>query len=293
MSRFIRPVLITALALAPLGAAQAQDWRGTPVYGQISLDHGFVPDPHTVEITAGGVRDASNLPGDNCSGSIGQNPDFVLRYTAGEAPLFIRAQSEADTTIAVRGPKGGWSCNDDTNGLNPEVGYLTPQSGNYHIWVGTFGGATAPATIEISELAADSYANSGSLDMTAEPAFGRADLVANFQPDPHQVDIVAGGSISISSVSDQCPGSVASAPDYRVNYDGNGSMRLTFTFVSDEDTVLLINDPQGYWYCDDDSGGDLDPRLPFDRAASGIYDIWVGTIGGQMAHGTLSVTEIR
>lgn len=293
MSRFIGPVMVAALALAPVTAAQAQDWRGTPVYGQVSLSAGFVPDPHVIELTAGGGRDAGNLAGGRCTGNIGQNPDFVLRYTAADQQLYIRANSDEDTTIVVRDPAGSWACDDDTNGVNPEVKFPRPASGTYHIWVGTFGDNTASARLEISELTSDSYASGGSLDASANPAFGEVSLRAGFTPDPHSIDMVAGGSIAISSVTDGCPGSVATAPDYRLDYSGNGRNPLKFTFVSDTDTVLLINTSDGAWICDDDSDGDLDPRIVLNSAKSGIYDIWVGTIDGEMAHGTLSISEVR
>jgi hypothetical protein len=46
---------------------------------------------------------------------------------------------------------------------------------------------------------------------------------------------------------------------------------------SDEDTTLLINRPDATWICDDDSLGDSNPSVTIRDAASGLYNIWVGT----------------
>ncbi|WP_312134968.1 hypothetical protein WEU32_02830 [Brevundimonas sp. BH3] len=294
MSRFIRPVLAACLVLAPVATVQAQDWRGTPVFGQTRLSGGFTPDPYTVQITAGGTNDAGELGGGRCTGMIGNNPDYALRYSATDMPLYIRTTSDSDTTLVVRDPQGSWQCDDDTNGLNPELSFPRPQSGTYHIWVGTYGNERARATLEISELSdSGTYASGGQIDLSLDSNFGGVTLRSGFRPDPHNIEIVAGGSVPISSVDDSCPGSVSSAPDYSVTYTGNRSAPLVFTFVSDDDAVLLINGPDGEWTCDDDSDGNLDPRVTYRRAQTGTYDIWVGTVGGQMARGTLSVSEIN
>ncbi|WP_312127553.1 hypothetical protein [Brevundimonas sp.] len=293
MSRFIRPVLIAALAMAPVTAAQAQDWRGTPVFGQVRLEAGFTPDPHVVELTAGGGTDAGRLAGGRCNGNIGHNPDYVLRYTAGDMPLNIRVTSSEDTTLVIRDPGGSWQCNDDANDLNPEVGFPRPASGNYHIWVGTFNENTANARLEISELASSEVASGSTIDMSQEANFGEVILRAGFTPDPHTVTMAAGGSVSASSVDGQCSGYVSQAPDYELTYRANGSNPLTFTFASDGDTTLMINAPDGSFYCDDDSDGDLNPRVHFNRAQEGVYDVWVGTISGEIESGTLSISEIQ
>lgn len=293
MSRFIRPALVAALLVVPFTTAQAQDWRGTPVFGQTRLQAGFTPDPQVIEMTAGGSIDAGTLAGGRCAGRIGYNPDYVLRYQAEDWPLYIRATSNDDTTLVIRDPSGSWQCNDDTNGLNPEVNFPRPESGTYHIWVGTYGENTSSARLEISELAQDgSSDHQETPDYMLDANFGSINLRQNFRDDPRTVSMVAGGSVSISSVNNSCPGLVSAAPDYEVSYDSDGSSPLTFSFSSNTDTVLLINAPDGEWYCDDDSDGNLDPAIRFGRARGGIYDVWVGTINGQMAQGTLSITEL-
>jgi hypothetical protein len=70
---------------------------------------------------------------------------------AGILPLIFSVQSPADTTLVVNDPNGNWLCNDDTDGLNPEVRIDGPIAGRYDVWVGTYNtGALEPATLQIS-----------------------------------------------------------------------------------------------------------------------------------------------
>ena len=71
-----------------------------------------------------------------------------------------------------------------------------------------------------------------------------------------------------------------------------GSLPLVFRTRSSTDTTLIINGPAGRWYCDDDSWGDGDAEVRFNRPASGTYDVWVGTFGGGTASATLLITEL-
>ena len=144
----------TIAAAAVAGVAAAQDWSQSPTFGQTTLTAGFAPDPYTVSITAGGNIDASSSLGGACRGMIANAPDYRLHYNAGSLPLYIGARSNADTTIVVNAPDCSWYCNDDSNGLNPMVSWGNPPSGQYDIWIGTYGSGSgmASATLTISEL---------------------------------------------------------------------------------------------------------------------------------------------
>ena len=86
---------------------------------------------------------------------VAKEPDFRLVYTAGNLPLFIRAKSQADTTLLVSLPDGTWLSNDDSpdDGVNPLIHIANPKSGRYEIWVGTLQkGITPDATLQISEV---------------------------------------------------------------------------------------------------------------------------------------------
>lgn len=128
-------------------------------------------------------------------------------------------------------------------------------------------------------------------DPSASPAFGQVRLSEGFPEDPHVVELVAGGDIDASRLGGSCVGLIASAPDYRLTYDTTGGMPLHIVAVSEGDTTLVINGPDGRWYCDDDSFEDLDPKVSFSRPQSGVYDIWVGTFGEPL-QAVLGITEV-
>lgn len=144
--------LVTAMAVP--GITLAQDASLTANFGEISLRAGFTPDPYRVSMAAGGSIDAyadTPLPA-ACVGNITDAPDFEVTYSAGSLPLVFRTVSSRDTTLIINGPDGSWSCDDDGFGDgDAEVRFNRPQSGTYDIWVGTFGGGTAPATLLITE----------------------------------------------------------------------------------------------------------------------------------------------
>ncbi len=152
----IAAALAAAAVVLSAGVAAAQNWQGAPNYGNVQLAAGFTPDPFNVQVVAGGNINARQSLGSACAGYISENPDFDLYWTAGSTglPLVISADSATDTTLVVRTPNGQWLCEDDGgfNGMNPGMRIDNPQSGLYDIWVGTYGGGTAPATLSVSEL---------------------------------------------------------------------------------------------------------------------------------------------
>ena len=150
----IRTLLAVAtVALATVPAA-AQDPSGASLNGQTTLTSGFTPDPHVVNVVAGGTINASGV-GSNCAGFVAANPDYKVNYTAGSLPLIISVASSADTTLVINGPDGRWYCDDDggVNGANPSIRFNNPQSGRYDIFVGTYrSGTPQPARLHVSEV---------------------------------------------------------------------------------------------------------------------------------------------
>lgn len=154
--------IATVALIAALGVgaspALAQDFSLAPTYGTVSLSKGFTPDPHRVNLSAGGSIDASRLGG-GCTGMIANAPDVRLNWTnsgTNTLPLAISVSARSDTTLVINMPDGSWLCDDDSgnNGLNPLINLPNPQSGQYDIWVGTFGSNSTlqPAQLTISEL---------------------------------------------------------------------------------------------------------------------------------------------
>ena len=139
--------------------------------------------------------------------------------------------------------------------------------------------AIAAALAATAAAAQDPSATAGSGGMRAS---------AGFTPDPIRVSIYSGGGIDASRLGGACTGMIADAPDYEFTYTA-GSFPLSFGVVSDGDTSLVINGPDGRWYCDDDSQG-LNPIVSFGRPQSGTYDVWVGAVGDG-ASSTLLISE--
>lgn len=154
MNRIILSALALAAAAVAPSLASAQTPSLTANYGEIFLSSGFTPDPHAVDLTAGGSIDAytdTDLPG-ACVGDISDAPDFEVTYQAGSLPLVFRTLSSSDTTLIINAPNGSWYCDDDSYGDgDAEVRFNKPQSGTYDIWIGTFGGGTAAARLLITE----------------------------------------------------------------------------------------------------------------------------------------------
>ncbi|WP_230086056.1 hypothetical protein [Halomonas sp. 328] len=142
-------------------------------------------------------------------------------------------------------------------------------------------------------MLAGASAQANDLNWQANPTYGSVSLSAGFMPDPHRVSLSAGGSTQVtSSLGSGCTGYVhAGAPDVDLYYTA-GSLPLYIHVESRADTTLVINAPDGRWYCNDDAIG-LNPMVSFPKAQSGMYNIWVGVWGNnELRDATLNITEI-
>ena len=118
---------------------------------------------------------------------------------------------------------------------------------------------------------------SGSVsEWRGEPYFGTTVLSSGFSGDPRLVDIEAGGSRRNPLSGAGCTGYIGTRPDAVLRYTA-GSLGLTLSAAASEDLSLVVRTPGGRYYCDDDSGEGLNPRLDFPTPESGSYQIWVGT----------------
>ena len=130
----------------------------------------------------------------------------------------------------------------------------------------------------------------------AAPLYDTLNLNAGFTPDPQRVNLQAGGSTNARTLNlgSDCVGHIAvSQPDVRVNYRAGSFNTLSFYVTSQVDTTLIINGPDGRWYCNDDFEGSVNPRVLFSPPRSGQYDIWVGTYHEGRTHSAqLEVSEV-
>ena len=131
-----------------------------------------------------------------------------------------------------------------------------------------------------------------------EPTFGTVPMVSGFVPDPWIETVLAGGSINAATIEggDGCLGNIAAVPDVNIEWLEPGTSPIRVFFVSDDDTTLVIRDPEGNFFCNDDSGlavdRPLDPVIQLDEPIVGTYNIWVGTyLQDELADGYLMITE--
>jgi hypothetical protein len=111
---------------------------------------------------------------------------------------------------------------------------------------------------------------------SADPISGTISLDAGFTPDPRVINVRAGGAERAQSVSGSCAGFISTRPDIRLNYDA-GSFPLIISVQANADTTLVVNGPDGSWYCNDDGGEGFNPSVRFNNPQSGAYEIWIGT----------------
>jgi hypothetical protein len=141
-------LVIVSVCISPVGS---QDVKLKPTFGSIELKAGFLPDPMTVNLVAGG-NILTKLGG--VSAYVANAPDYRLNYTPGKYPLTIHVKSSAATTLLINLPDETWVANDDgpNNGLNPLIEFKNPKAGQYDIWVGTVKQESPKAVLYITEL---------------------------------------------------------------------------------------------------------------------------------------------
>lgn len=130
-------------------------------------------------------------------------------------------------------------------------------------------------------------------DTSAEANYGEIRLESGFTPDPHIIPVRSGGSIDASDRYENCRGYISNAPDVRLRFEA-GSLPLIISVDSDADTTLVVNAPDGRWYCDDDSGEGMNPSVRFNDPKDGRYEIWVGTYGrSETERARLEISELE
>ena len=142
-------------------------------------------------------------------------------------------------------------------------------------------------------LAAMSVTPGSAQNINGAPNYGTVSLRSGFNPDPHVTSVRSGGNVDASTIGSNCRGFISGTPDVRLVYS-SGSLPLIISANSRTDTTLVVNAPDGSWYCDDDSGSaGLNPAIRFDHPASGRYEIWVGTYGNSsLQPAQLHISEV-
>jgi hypothetical protein len=143
----------SAVPPPPPPPPQVLNFSLPPVYGSTALTSGFVPDPFSVGLTAGGPVNASYLGG-GCSGFATSAPSFSVNYTSGVSPtLRFYFIGGADTTMIVNSPTGSYFCVNDSFGTpDPTLDFNAPLSGRYDVWIATVSeGASTAGTLYVTQ----------------------------------------------------------------------------------------------------------------------------------------------
>lgn len=115
-------------------------------------------------------------------------------------------------------------------------------------------------------------------------------LRAGFTPDPHQQRVTAGGTVRAASWGGNgCAGYINSTPTLTLNWSGS-TANLRIFATSSADLTLMVIDPFGDAYCNDDFSGN-NPLVRLANPASGYYEIYVGRYSSGTASGNLYITE--
>ena len=150
---------VAAVIVSLLGAGQAlacPNWNNPTVFGQYSLNAGFLPDPYVRNLTAGGRINLANCNPYLGPGWVVSRPDFRLHYygqsPTGRLTIALEARSNVDTILVVNAPDGSWYYNDDYRGLDSAIVFFNPMSGQYDIWAGSYyRSSNNPARLIITE----------------------------------------------------------------------------------------------------------------------------------------------
>ncbi len=127
--------------------------------------------------------------------------------------------------------------------------------------------------------------------ITEQKAYVSLDIQAGNPLDPFIVSVNGGGTFDASLLGGDCSGYINMQPVLRIDWEGKADLSKVF-FFSDHDPTLVIQAPDGEFYCNDDASDLLlDPSIEFENPADGIYNIWVGSYApDQLLPGVLVVT---
>ncbi len=270
--------------------------HGGVVAEAIAVGAGFT-DALANGMSGGTVRAATLAPA--CSGTIGETPNHRLVVSVasdlriGATPT---AGQLADLTIAVEGADGAWHCADDVNELNPEVtAHFEP--GTYRVYVGSYDDESRHAYALSVAPGSPDGSDSGNAGQREVPTGPTPTTTSNgvysglripAETGPATITGTAGGTREARSLSTECVGHIAMAPDHVFEIAAAQQLRVRVT--SDSDTTLVMQGPDNIFLCNDDFE-QLNPGLDAQFAA-GTWNVYVGTYAmGQYPDYQLTVSR--
>lgn len=284
-----------------LGAARAHAQfapNARPIFGGRMLATGFMPDPVVLNGQAGGPVSANQI-NPSCRGYISPQPSHVISSRTGFRNIRFVVAAQSDLTMMVMLSNGQVLCDDDSGeAMNPLIEAAAPP-GDIRIWIGAYssGNVGTPYSLGVTELAHITANNLmapgpgpgpmpppppppmvGGINPNLPPAFGTISLAQGFMPDPHIAAGNAGGPVPGSQVQGRgtCRGHITPQPSHvLMSRTGFRNLRIV-TNAGGFDVTLIVQTPDGQFYCDDDGGGQMNPMVTV-ASPPGPIRVWVGT----------------
>ncbi len=269
----------------------------------VMLNPGFQPDPMQVTGNAGGTTDAGTIQA-GCMGQLSATPNHTFSLTQPLPSLRFSVTAADDTTLLVRGPDGV-RCNDDTNGVNPEVSGAFG-AGTYEVFVGTYYGGTTPYTLEVGTGSAGAAAVAVAPPVQNIPPQPTTPVVpptppagqpaavpttshqlpAGFAPDPMTASGAVSPSVDLTTRGPNVWGWAGDQPNHVLTLPADLPY-LRISVTSDSDTVLLVEGPGAQLFNDDTNG--LNPEVS-GAFTAGTYRVFVGSYSQTPASYSIAFT---
>lgn len=316
---FVLFVLVAVFGAFALQAAFAQeaDPAAAPTYAELNLAANFELDPYLLRIIGTGEIEAASVSGE-CSGMIPAAPSVVINWSGETDMLRLYTYTNDDPVIVVVTPGGDVLCNDDINPvtLDAAVKIENPAEGRYAVHVGTYDAEVeAHGFLVITELDyniartdlspllvrrdIDPILNApqrpvSELNAHPEGLYGDDTLEAGFGT--VEISAAAGGGVPAFNYdlgSLACTGFINIVPTYTFTLSEDGEV-LRFVFNGEDDTTLIVEQPDGSFVCNDDTDGEnnINPTVDIEAPAAGDYRVFVGSYTQQSGvRGTLVIAD--
>ena len=132
------------------------------------------------------------------------------------------------------------------------------------------------------------------------PFYGQIILGSDYNLDPFRMTVQGGGPSALRDcdlgaeglAGYDGDGIIGDRPDVVLEWLGGGR-RLAFTLDFEDDTLLVIRDPEEGWHFDDNGRGH-NPLIVFEDPPIGNYVVYIGghgSPGGHTGVGDLIITE--
>lgn len=296
----------TALAQNTPTTADEQESTTPKAFVTLDLEAGFPLDPLIISLNGGGKVDAGSY-GETCVGYVAENPTVTLNWTGDTDFVEAFFYSNHDPVLVVETPAGDYLCNDDANNLllDPVIELGDPEHGRYNIWVGSHAPdqllpgvlvLTTRPDVNIGTFRLDNLITRAALPedlveahevntgkLMTQTAEGDATLAVEWSAEEELTHtLTVSGTVpafDLSTPGVMCNGFIHTLPDFVFNLSDTPD-HLRIFFEGNRDATLLVQDPNGAHFCNDDhiAGENLNPVVDIPQPATGQYYVFIGRV---------------